>query len=51
MRVMDVGMVIRSGREVGDEPSLTTSYVKKRTNVWLKMLAIVQINEYNIRCR
>ena len=29
MRMMNVGMVIRSGREGGDEPSLTASYVKK----------------------
>ena len=49
--MMNVGMMIRSGREGGDESSLSLLHMLKRTNVWLKMLAIVQINEYNIRCR
>lgn len=49
-------MMTRNGREGGKlPPSPTSSYntktAQKRTNVWIKMLAIVQINEYNIRCR
>lgn len=54
--MMGVGMGVRSGREGGKlPPSPTSSYntktAQKRTSVWAKMLAIVQINEYNIRCR